>query len=414
MRDLLRVCGATALLGLAACASSPAEEGVACAAPSLFVAEAKGQGIVVTSRGRADLGQLARLQAQGCFAPDMLAELDSGDDARRLDIAEALLATGHRELAVYWFEQADSFTGYARLLELHGPGAPLADDAAHLRYEVKRAQLQQAFGEEVEWPAVSQAQPLFVSVSRSALYADSDLDAQIIEGLSEDERLYLLDVVVLEDGESYWVQAYYPATLALGWLPADTVAQYPRHVREALAELDNHQGRQYAQQLLFTALLEGMPTGNLQSLSAGDFFGGAQAQQANTQALLQRLGEVTDQCLSEVDNLEVNLAHYLMGESPAPQAEQAPYSLDMRRALAVLTRSPATEFGVTDEAAAERRQELGDRAHEYFRIRVQGQVDQRLCHSLPNAAGNPEYAIPACEAVRDLQACVNRVDAIFR
>lgn len=406
--------GVVVLAGLTACAAPPGEEGVACAAPSLFVTDAADSGVVETSAGGADLTRLDSLQDRGCALEPVLAELDNGDDQRRLDIAHALWASGYPSLAVSWFEQADSFAGYARLLELHAPGGALADDAAYLRYEVKRAQLQQAFGEEVAWPVVSQAQPLFVSTSRSALYADTDLDSHMIESLSEDERLYLLEVVVLEDGESYWVQAYYPAMLALGWVPAETVAQYPREVRERLADLDNEAGREYAQQLLFSALLEGMSLSNLEPLATSDFFGGAQAQQRNTMALLQRLGQVTDQCLAEVDHLEQSLAHYLMGEGPPLQPQQAPYSFDMRRALAALTRRSAAGLDLTDAEAGELRQELGSRAHEYFRIRVQGQVDQRLCHSLPNAAGDPAYATPACTAVRDLQSCVNRVDAIFK
>lgn len=405
--------GAAVLAGLTACATPSIEEGVACAAPSLFVADAAGPKVVATSAGRADLTRLSDLQERGCAVEPILAGLDNGDDQRRFEIAQALLASGHPELAVVWFEQADSFAGYARLLELHAPGGALADDAAYLRYEVKRAQLQQAFGEEVSWPVVTQAQPLFVSTSRSALYADTDFNAPIMESLTEDERVYLLEVVVLEDGESYWVQAYYPATLALGWVPAETVAQYPRAVRERLAGIEDESGREYAQQLLFSALIEGMSLSNLEPLAANDFFGGAQVQQRNTIALLQRLGQVTDQCLAEVDSLEQSLAYYLMDEGPLPQPQQAPYSFDMRRALAALTRRPAAGLDLSAVAAGELREELGSQAHAYFRIRVQGQVDQRLCHSLPNAAGDATYATQTCAAVRDLQSCINRVDAIF-
>lgn len=407
-------------LGLTACASTTDtrtdEEGVACAAPSLFVPQASGPTVVDTAEGKADLRRLDALEQVGCELTDVLAQLEApsaNDQSRRqLAIADALLASGRTELAVTWFERSDSFEGYQRLLELHGADGPLADDAAYLRYEVNRAQLQQAFGEEVLWPVVSQAQPLFVSGGRTALYAETDIDGPVLEGLDVDERVYLLDVVVLEDGESYWVQAYYPATLALGWIPAETLAQYPEHVRNSLARLDNFEGRSYAQQLLFTGLLHGMDVDQLTPLSGADYFAGAQLQQSNTMALLQRLGQVTEACVAEAEQLEQSFAHSLMDEGPAPQPAQAPYSEDMRTALAALTAAR----GETAEASAMAalRNELSTSAYQYFRIRVQGQVDQRLCNSLPNAAGNPELATQSCVAVRELERCVNRVDAIFQ
>ncbi|MCC5879309.1 MAG: hypothetical protein JJU03_05400 [Idiomarina sp.] len=405
--------GLLALLGLTACATQHEEQGVACAAPSLFVTQGQGPTVVATAQGNADLRRLATLEQYGCEIPPVLDQLArmsvSEEEQAQLELAEALLAAGRTELAIDWFERSQSFAGYQRLLQLHAPNEPLADDAAYLRYEVKRAQLQQAFGEEVMWPAVSQAQALFVTTQRSALYADTDLDAPIIEGLTADERVYLLDVVALADGESYWVQAYYPATLALGWIPAETLAEYPADVRARLAELDHHQGRSYAQQLLFTALINGMDLSLLSPLGDSDFFGGAQAQQYNSAALLQRLDQVTAHCSAETQRLEQNLARYLMDEGPPPQAEQAPYSDDMRVALSALTGGSAGQ----SDATVELRGDLSALAHQYFRIRVQGQVEQRLCHSLPNAAGHPGLATQSCAALSELQACVNRVDGIF-
>lgn len=400
-------------MALGACASTD-KEGVACATSSLFVAEGGDAGNatqVTVNEGVADMRRLAPLVEQGCNADALLGSLDDGSDDKRLAIAEALYAARMPTLAVAWFERAESLPAYERLLAIHGPGGTLADDAAYLRYEVRRAQLQQAFGESVAWPSVAQAQPLYVRASRSALHQQPDLDAQVLEAFGFDERVYLIDVVLLEDGESYWVEAYYPPTLSLGWIPAEDLAQQPALVRDEFDRLDAFQGRSYAQQVLFTALLEGMDTAQLQPLGDRDFFDGASRQQQNSIALLQRLGAVADSCLTEVESLEQALAYYLMNEGPAPTSALAPNAEAMREALAALTQRPGPGVEVTD--AQGMRQDLADDAYQYFRIRSLGQIEQRLCFSLPNAAGDADFSGPACEAVNSLQQCLNRVDAIF-
>ena len=358
---------------------------------------------------RFDLNRLAHMHVQGCQPATVLEGLDTGNAAVRVQIADALVGAGQFELAVAWYKKAESLVAYERLLELHSTTGPLVDDALYLRYEIERAQLQQAFGQQIDWPAVGHAQPLFVQSRRTALYHDTDFDSPVLEALDEDEQVYLLDVVMLEDTESYWVQAYYPTTLALGWIPAQDMAQYPRRVRDALAELDTAASRNYAQQLLFTALLHGMDKSELIALSENDFFAGAVRQQQNSAAIIRRLNHVADACQSEAADLEQSYARYLMGEGPMPQATDASDTFAMREALAALTGRPAPGIAV-DEHLAE---QLSQQAYHYVRIRSFGQFEQRLCHSLPNAAGSPEYAETTCEALATLQHCINRVDAIL-
>src|SRR5690554_3375489 len=194
-----------ALLGMTACATGNDHKDVACAASLLFVEAVEGvgstagieQGAVgrsavggaVDPRARGydlgasvdpaahglvqldgqllDFNRLDSLQAQGCEPTQMLEAFDSVDETSRVQIADALIAVGQVELAVAWYEKADSPEAYERLLKLHGSAGPLADDAQYLRYEVQRAQLQQAFGQQVDWPAVGHAQPLFVQSGRS-------------------------------------------------------------------------------------------------------------------------------------------------------------------------------------------------------------------------------------------------------
>ncbi|RUO32990.1 hypothetical protein [Aliidiomarina soli] len=384
---------ATLLLAAAALVSgctSTGTKGVACATPSSFQ-------------------HALELRGSDCrtsFAT-MLTQLDDGSEETRLHLARKLEGVNEYELAVHWYEQEFQDSGsreaLSRLLALHRPQGELADDAAYLRYEIKRAQQQQSFAEEVSWPRVNQAQPLYVQSSRSVILAEPDLDAAVLEGLSEDERVYLVDVVMLQDSGEYWVEAYFPPTLQIGWIPAQDLAQQTAFVRQQMAALDQYEGRYYAQQLVFAAVIASMDMTKLTALSEGDYFAGASRQQTNTQALLQGLGAAADNCLAEIDTLEVELERYLMEEGPAPQWHRAPVTEQMNEGLRALTSRGDDSL----------RAELVEDAYQHFRIRVQGQVEQRLCTSLPNVAGNSELSEPACEATRRVQQCINRANAIF-
>lgn len=381
------------ILLLSGCVSTGSNEGVACAAPSSF-------------------SQLEHLERQGCALETLLTSFDDGTEERRLSMAWELAARGDYELAASWYEQAESFAAYQELLTLYDQSGPLADDAEFLKVEVKRAQLQQAFGREVDWPQLSSAQPLYVSSTRSALHTEPDLDAPVLEALQEDDQVYLLDVVLLEASNEYWVEAYYPQTLALGWIPAQELAQQTRYVREEMATLDQFVGRAYAQQLLVGAVISAMELAPLTRQSEQDFFAGAQTQQTNAVALMQAIGQSADVCLNEVSRLEDQLGHYLMGEATKPSADITPLLSELRAALAALTGQPVT--GLPDGTVnALLRKDIQQNAYSFFRIRVQGQIDQRLCFSLPNAAGRPEATETVCQSVQVIQQCINRADAVF-
>lgn len=408
-----RLAGIAALTWvIAGCSSNPSQssEDVACATSSLFAElQARNSESGVRTGDMIDPIALDRWLATGCAIDEALGLFATSAGLSSTRLADELVAAGQPKYAVAWYQHEPSERNFSQLIALYSPNGALADDAQLLRTEIQRAQWQQSMGREVTWPRVSQAQPLYVQTERTGMQTESDFDAPVLEALAFDQRVYLIDVVMLADSDEYWVEAYFPQTLTLGWIPAEDLAQHPQRVRRALAEVDAVPQRQYAQQVIFSALIAGMPLQSLQALDSSEFFNTATQQQVNSLALLRRLGTTTDICQSEVQQLEDQLARYLVDEGPAPQADDAPHSRLLREAIAALTQRPAPGVEV-DATLAE---QLSQRAYQYFRIRSYGQLDQRLCFSLPNAAGNRELAGAACDTMASLQRCVNRVDALL-
>lgn len=374
--------GIIALLALlaAGCAStSPSNPGVACAAP-------------------VSVNHALTLRDTPCTTPfeQLLHTLDDGDSTTQEQIALRLDDAGEYTYAAQWYQRADTLSGYQRLLALYAPTGPLADDAAYLRSAIQYAQLQQRFGQAVDYPAPGQAEPLFVQTDAAFLQAEPDTASDVVEILDKDERVYLLDVVLLEERGEYWAEVYYPLTLQLGWLTVDTLEQSPSRVRQELAFFNAENQYQHSQQALFAAVVAAMDLSRLQPLGDSDFFAGAGIQQQNTQALLQGLSAATNRCEADRDTLQQALRYYLMDEGPRPDSGWYPELTIMLNAL----RQPSAQ--------------LQNDVYTYFRIRVRGGVDQRLCHSLPNAAGQPALAEPACQTLIQFNRCLGQASAAFQ
>lgn len=379
------------LIVISGCASQ-SKQGVACATPLSFE-------------------HATQLAASGCEGDlaSLVEQLDDGESETRMQLAQASQAQGEYELAAYWYAQANSLEGFAALLALYGAQGPLADDAAYLRTEIRRAKLQQAFGQQPDMPNVSKAQPLYVQGERSVLLEQADLDSTVLEALSQDERVYLLDVVYFQEVDEYWVEAYFAPTLQLGWVPAGDLGQQTAVVRAQFEALEAYPTRRFAQQLLVAAIADSMPLAQLRPLDERQFFDGAAVQRDNTQQLLRHIGQTAAQCSTEVDQLEQQFERFLMAEGPAPERNNAELTSQIADALMALTKRPQT---LSQDDAAYRTQ-LSEQAYGYFRIRLRNQVEQRLCNSLPNLIGEPELIDATCEALQRVQYCVNRAEAIF-
>lgn len=367
-----------AALLMAGCASAPSSKNEACATPT-------------------SVEHALSLHASSCTTSfeSLLEALDDGSDISQYSIATSLQQAGQYSPAADWYRRADTSDSYQRLLALYAPGGPLQDDANYLRTMVQYAQHKQRFGEAVQPPPAGYAEPLYIQQNFAYLLQAPDEQAVVAGILNMDERVYLLDVVVAEHSGVYWVEVYYPDILQIGWMQAEKLAQTTRQVQDELAFFNEVFESSYSQQTLFAAAITVMDLTSLTPLSDSDFFMGAGIQQHNAQALLRALGKATELCEAERGALQQATQHYLMEEGPRPSSDWYPQLSAMIRAL--------------NQPSAQLQQD----AYDYFRIRLQGRVNQRLCHSIPVAADQPELTEPACQTLQQFNQCLRQSDAAF-
>lgn len=413
---ILRPLTALTVLLLSACSSQPVSP-----------EQAHQQSCQSQRQGLADnLISVEQLQQAGCFteASNHLQHLYQKSAANeQAELAMRLAQTYERGLqdedrqpdygqATTWYQRAAELGELAaaeQLVALHSAGGPLHRTEDQVRYEALLARLQQRRGLPAEAPDTRALTTLYVATSRTALLAEPDEDSELLEALRQDEQLSLLDVVMLEHSGEYWVHGYFADTLTTGWVLASDLDELTVSARTESDRILAIEGQTYNQQMLVGAVIASADHSGLQPLRADDFFQGDSHQRSNVVALMQAVAERSYQCEAEREQMIGDFHAYLLADSSSRQQPQGtfhayPNMAWLDRALRAM-QQPAQDGEFYNRIKAE--------SADYYKIRIDSPVDQRLCHSLPQAAGLPaEVADDFCMQMNDLNQCLGQMQII--
>ncbi|RUO26214.1 hypothetical protein CWE09_05730 [Aliidiomarina minuta] len=374
----------------------------------------------------ANLISVEQLQQAGCFtqATENLQDLYQQATAdERVELAMRLALTYERGLqdearqpdyaqATQWYEEAaelGELTAAEQLVALHSAGGPLQRIEDQVRYQALLARLQQRRGLPTEAPDITALTTLYVATSRTALLTQPDEDSELLEALRQDEQLSLLDVVLLEHNGEYWVHAYFADTLTTGWVMASDLDELSVAARSESDRILAIEGQSYNQQMLTGAVIGSADHSTLQPLRDDDFFQGDSHQRSNVVALLQAIAERSYQCETEREQMIADFHAYLLREADSRQRPRGtfhsyPNMAWLDRALRVI-QQPGQD--------AEFYNRIREDAADYYKIRLDSPVAQRLCHSLPQAAGlPPEIADDLCLQMSELNQCIGQMQII--
>lgn len=413
---ILRLLTALTVILLSACSSQP-----------VTPAQAHQQSCQNQRQGLADnLISVEQLQQAGCFnqATHHLRDLfQQAPVNERAELAMRLAQTYERGLqdaerqpdyaqATTWYQQAadlGELEAAERLVALHSAGGPLQRIEEQVRYQALLARLQQRRGLPAQAPDTTALTTLYVKTPRTALLAQADDDSELLEALRQDEQLSLLEVVLLEQTGEYWVHAYFADTLTTGWVMASDLDELSVAAREESDRILAIEGQTYNQQMLVGAVIGSADHSALQPLRADDFFQGDSHQRNNVVALLRALSERSHQCEAERKQMIADFHGYLLRDAQSRQQPRgtfhsSPNMAWLDRALRAM-QQPGQDANFYHQ--------IKEEAADYYKIRIDSPVAQRLCHSLPQAAGLPsEVADDLCLQLSELNQCIGQMQII--